>query len=110
MVRLLDILAAYFGRIGLSLNDAKYAYVAATFTWLCEHHPVFGLQQSPHDIKNCGLTNHLSLFNVLAGERCVRCHKKVTPRSRYQGGHNANKIVVHVAGITKCSGARGHNG
>ena len=110
MVRLLDTCGLYFGRIGLSLNDVKYAYVAATFARLGEHHPVFGLQQSSHDIEDCGLAHHLSLFDVLAGERCVRCHEKVTTRSRYQGGYNANKIVMHVAGITKGSGARGHNG
>lgn len=110
MVRILDIFGAYFGRICLSLNDVQYAYVAATFAWLCEHHAVLGLQQSPHDIKNCSLTHQLGLFDILASEGRVRCHEKMTTRSRYQGGYNSNKIIVHVARITERSSARGHNG
>jgi len=110
MAVILDMLDVYFGWIGLPLNDVQYAYVAATFARLCEHHPVFGLQQSPHNIENCGLPHHLGLFDVLASEGRVGCHEKMTTGSRYQGGYNANKIVVHVSGITERGGASGHDG
>ena len=34
----------------------------------------------------------------------------MTTRGRYQGGYNANKVVMHITRVSKSSGTGGHDG
>lgn len=96
----------YIGRINIALNDIQNRDVATLLAWNSGHHSVFGLEKSTHNIQDCGLSYSLSLLEVIACEWCVRGHKEMAARSRYQRGNNANEVIVHIARVSEggCAG------
>ena len=90
--------------VGFSLDDVENANVAAGLAGSGVDHSIFWLQQSSHDIKHSSFTNSFGLVDTITREWRIGGHEEVASRSRYQGRHNPNQIVVHVARVAKrCS-------
>ena len=96
----------YLRGICFSLYDVQNTNVAARFAWCRRNHAILWLQQSSHDIQYCSFADSLGLFDVVASEGSVGGHEEVAARGGDKGSNNANKIVVHVAGIAegRCAG------
>lgn len=99
----------YLRRIGFPLNDVQNADVATRFTRCCRDHSVLWLQKSSHNVEDCGFANRFRLFYVVGGERGVGGHEEVASWGRDESCDDTDEVVVHVAGVTKGSGASGHN-
>lgn len=92
--------------INVSLNDIQNRDVATLLPRNCGHHTIFWLKKSAHHIQHSCLPNCLCLFDVVPSEWCIRGHEEMAPRSWYQRGNNADKIVVHISRVSKSGGTR----
>mmetsp|Transcript_133248 Transcript_133248/g.385652 ORF Transcript_133248/g.385652 Transcript_133248/m.385652 type:complete len:221 (+) Transcript_133248:505-1167(+) len=97
----------HLGRVHLALNNVQNRDVHAPSS-RTRHHDVLGVQKSPHDVEHSRLANGGGLSVYRQGG--IPRHEEVAPRCRDQGGEHADQVVVHVAGVSQCRGACGHNG
>ena len=89
------------GWIHISLNDVQDRDVATFLSRDCRDHSILRLEESTHHIQNGSFANCLCLFDVVARERCIGGHQEMASRSWYQGGDNADKVVVHISWVSK---------
>ena len=68
--------------VNFSLDNIEYGYVAALFARICGHHAILRLEQTAHDVQNCGFANCLGRLDIIAGERSIGGHEKMASRCR----------------------------
>lgn len=91
----------YVCRIGFALDDIEDANVAAGFAGDNRNHAVLGLQQTAHDVQDCGFPNCFRLFDIVAREGCVGCDQEMAAWGRNERGGDPHEIIVHVAGVAE---------
>ncbi len=83
------------------MNDVQDADIAALLAGCGRYHAVLRLQQSSHDVQYRSLTHCFGLLDVVTSEWRVRSHEEVAAWHWDQRCNDADKIVMHIAGISK---------
>ena len=97
-------------RIRLALYNIQHRDITTTLPRRHRHHPILGLQQSPHDVEHSGLAHGLGSLDVGRCEGRVRGHEVVAAGRGDEGGDDAAEVVVHVAWVAEGGCGGGHGG